>query len=70
MRHVGGTPIGLDATAEIELIMVEGRRLRFRVACRDEAESVGDGWHERFLIDRARFAARLDAKRLGSMVQL
>jgi len=70
MRHVGGTPIGLDATAEVELAMVEGRRLRFRVACRDEAESVGDGWHDRYLIDRARFAARLDAKRVGSMALL
>lgn len=70
IHHVGGTPIGLAATAEVELTVVEGRKLRFRVACRDEAESVGHGWHERFLIDRARFAARLDAKRIASMAQL
>jgi fluoroacetyl-CoA thioesterase len=70
MRHVGGTPIGLDVTAEVELTAVEGRRLRFRVACQDEAEPVGDGWHERFLIDRERFAARLEAKRIGLMAHL
>jgi len=63
MRHSGATPIGLQATAEVELVEAEGRRLRFRVGCRDQSEQIGEGWHERFLIDRARFSARLDAKR-------
>jgi fluoroacetyl-CoA thioesterase len=48
------------------MVEVEGRRLRFRVGCRDQAEEVGEGWHERFLIDRARFGARLDAKRAAA----
>ena len=68
--HVGATPIGFDATAEVKLAAIEGRRLRFRVACRDEAELIGHGWHERCLIDRARFSDWLDAKRAASTGQL
>ena len=64
MSHSGATPVGLRATAEVELVKVEERKLRFRVNCRDQVEPIGQGWHERFLIDRARFGARLEAKRV------
>jgi fluoroacetyl-CoA thioesterase len=62
MTHSEATPIGMQVTAEVELIEVDGRRLRFKVSCRDEAEPIGDGFHERMIIDHDRFMARLAGK--------
>ena|ERR1051326_8946927 len=65
MTHSAATPIGMRVTAEIELIEVDGRRLRFRVACRDEVEAIGAGFHERTLVDHNRFLERLRGKSPG-----
>jgi fluoroacetyl-CoA thioesterase len=62
LSHDAATPIGMKATAEIELIEFDGRRLRFRIACRDERDPIGAGFHERFLIDEAKFLSRLAEK--------
>ena len=63
MTHTAATPIGMIVTAEVELIELKGRRLRFKVNCRDEVEPIGDGFHERTVIDRDRFMSRLARKR-------
>jgi fluoroacetyl-CoA thioesterase len=63
LGHSAATPIGMTVTAEVELIAVEGRRLRFKVACSDDVETIGAGFHERAIIDAAKFRARVDAKR-------
>jgi fluoroacetyl-CoA thioesterase len=52
----------MKVTAEVELVEVNGHRLRFKVRCRDEAEVIGQGWHERFIIDEQKFLTRLRAK--------
>jgi fluoroacetyl-CoA thioesterase len=65
MTHTAATPIGMTVTAEVELIAIDGRALRFKVACRDEKEPIGDGLHERTLIDHDRFMARLARKQSG-----
>ena len=62
MTHSAATPIGMQVTAEIELVEIDGRRLRFKVSCHDEAEPIGDGFHERMVIDHDRFMARLARK--------
>ncbi|SPE35731.1 Fluoroacetyl-CoA thioesterase [Burkholderiales bacterium] len=62
VSHVAATPVGMMATAEVELIEIHGRKLRFKVSCRDELDLIGEGFHERFVIDGATFAARLAAK--------
>jgi len=62
VSHIAATPIGLNVVAEIELVGVEGRKLRFKVQCRDDAEIIGAGIHERVVIDLARFSSRMDAK--------
>jgi len=63
ISHSAATPIGIQVTAEIELIEIDGPRLRFKVSCRDEAEPIGEGSHERMIIDHDRFMARLARKR-------
>jgi fluoroacetyl-CoA thioesterase len=65
MTHIAATPVGMQVTAEVELVEINDRTLRFRVACRDEKDPIGDGFHERAIIDNARFMARLARKTGG-----
>ncbi|MBV9585407.1 MAG: thioesterase family protein [Alphaproteobacteria bacterium] len=65
MTHLAATPIGMHVTAEVELVEIDGRRLRFKVSCRDEFEGIGEGFHERMIIDHARFMQPLVNKRPG-----
>ena len=51
--------------AEVELVAFDGRVLRFKIACRDERELIGDGFHERTIVDHDRFMARLARKQDG-----
>jgi fluoroacetyl-CoA thioesterase len=62
VSHIAATPIGMLVTAEVELVEAEGRKLRFKVTCCDEADEIGKGFHERFIIDRAKFMSRVTAK--------
>jgi fluoroacetyl-CoA thioesterase len=62
LSHSAATPVGMRVTAEVELVEVDGRRLRFRVVCRDERGVIGQGHHERHVIDFARFLDRLATK--------
>ena len=68
MTHTAATPVGMLVTAAVELIEIDGRRLRFKVECRDEAEAIGTGFHERMIVEVDRFLARLSRKNgtLGS----
>ena len=63
LSHTAATPVGMRATASIELVEMDGRKLRFKVRCRDERDEIGAGFHERFVIDEARFLAKLAGKR-------
>lgn len=63
MTHTAATPIGMAVTADVELVEIRDRTLRFKVACRDEKDPIGEGFHERTIIDNARFLARLARKR-------
>jgi fluoroacetyl-CoA thioesterase len=65
MTHLAATPVGMRVTAAIELISIEGRGLRFKVSCRDERDLIGEGFHERSVIDNAWFTARLARKQGG-----
>jgi fluoroacetyl-CoA thioesterase len=44
LGHVAATPVGMDVTAHVELVEIHGRRLRFKVSCRDEVHLVGEGY--------------------------
>jgi fluoroacetyl-CoA thioesterase len=62
VRHVAATPVGMRVTATAELTRVDGRTLHFRVEARDEVETIGDGTHERVVVNVARFDARVQRK--------
>jgi fluoroacetyl-CoA thioesterase len=63
VSHEAATPPGLEVTAKVELIAVEGRKLVFAVEAHDGIDLISRGRHERFVIDRERFDARLGTKR-------
>lgn len=62
VSHIAATPIGMNVTAEVELIGIMGKTLHFKVSCRDEAGLIGEGSHRRAIIDVARFTQRLQEK--------
>src|SRR5260370_22738568 len=47
MSHSAAAPIGMQVTAEIERIEIDGRRLRVKVSCHDDAEPIREGFHSR-----------------------
>lgn len=59
LTHAAPTPPGNEVTVEVELTELDGRRLVFRVTARDDAALICEGTHERFVIDAAKFNARL-----------
>lgn len=66
IKHLAASPIGLEVTARAEVIEVDGRRVRFKVEARDNQDVVGEGWHERFIVDQDRFLAGASQKSPGA----
>ncbi len=62
VRHLAATPIGMVVRITSELVAVEGRKLTFKVEAFDAADKIGEGFHERMIIDQARFEARVTKK--------
>ena len=62
IRHLAASPVGMRITCESELIEVDGRRLVFRVTASDDCGVIGEGTHERVIIDNARFTERVQNK--------
>ena len=63
IRHLAPTPAGANVVGEAEVTRVNGRRIEFTVRATDDTEKIGAGKHERAIVDLARLARRLDAKR-------
>ena len=64
VRHIAATPVGMRVVATAEVIEIDGRTIRFRVEARDEKELIGDGTHERVVVNVAKFDQRVQAKLL------
>ena len=62
IRHLAATPVGLQVTATATVTRVDGRRIWFDVSARDDVEEIGNGTHERMVVDLKRLAARLAQK--------
>lgn len=62
VSHCSATPLGMTVWAETEVIEVDRRRVVFRVAAYDERGLIGEGTHERFVIDVEKFIAKANGK--------
>jgi len=65
VRHLAATPIGMQVTFRAEVVAVEDRRVAFKVEAWDETEKIGEGIHERFVVNVERFGAKAQAKATG-----
>src|SRR5687768_11223346 len=62
VRHIAATPVGMRVTASVHLTKVEGRTLGFAVTCSDEKDLIGDGSHERVVVNVVKFDERVQRK--------
>jgi predicted thioesterase len=62
VSHIAATPVGMRVRATAEVTGVEGRKLTYRVWAEDEVERIGEGSHERIVVEVERFDRRIRAK--------
>ena len=62
VKHFAATPVGMRVRAHAELVKVEGRTLTFTIRAVDEREAIGEGVHERLIINVERFDQRMQRK--------
>ncbi|HJU33998.1 MAG TPA: thioesterase family protein [Nitrososphaera sp.] len=62
IEHLAATPVGAEVFLKAEVVSVEGRRVMFKVEARDKLEKIGEGTHERFIINVPNFHAKFNEK--------
>lgn len=62
VRHLAATPVGMEVTCTAEVTEVDRRRIVFTVKAKDEKEVIGEGIHERFVIENEKFFAKCRQK--------
>lgn len=62
ISHLAATPLGQQVRASAELIEIDERRLIFKVVAYDERQKVGEGQHERTIVNLERFLGRIKAQ--------
>ena len=65
VSHIAATPVGMRVRATAEVVKVEGRTIHFRVRAEDERELIGEGTHERVVVNLERFDKRVQEKASG-----
>ncbi|HUJ18354.1 MAG TPA: thioesterase family protein [Nitrospirota bacterium] len=63
VSHTAATPPGVEVTARVKLVEVDGRRLVFEVEVHDALEPISTGTHERFVISKSRFDEKVSRKK-------
>jgi fluoroacetyl-CoA thioesterase len=62
VSHLAATPPGLEVTAKVKIVSVEGRRLTFEIEASDGVDLISKGTHERFVINSAKFNEKIKQK--------
>ena len=62
IKHMAATPIGMEVKAVAELISVEGRKLTFKIEAFDASEKIGEGEHERYIVESTKFREKVYRK--------
>jgi len=63
IKHLSATPLGMKIRAKAELLSIDGKALVFKVEAFDEAGKIGEGTHNRFIVEITKFLARTEAKK-------
>jgi len=67
VRHIAATPVGMKVFASATVTRVDGRTVHFRLEARDEKDLIGDGIHERVVVNVAKFAQRIEKKKAAQL---
>jgi fluoroacetyl-CoA thioesterase len=67
LSHLAATPPGLTVTVKGKLEEVEGRKLSFSIVADDGIDKISEGTHDRFVINAAKFNAKMAAKGTGKL---
>ena len=59
IKHLKASPVGATIRCDAELTEVDRRRLVFTVKCFEGETLIGEGTHERFVVDSAKFMGKL-----------
>jgi len=62
INHMAATPIGMEVKAVAELISIEGRKLTFKVEAFDTVQKIGEGLHERYVVECTKFREKVYGK--------
>jgi predicted thioesterase len=62
VSHLAPTPVGVEVSAEAELVAIEGRKLTFTVVAHDPRNKIGECRHHRMIVSRERFLAKVQGK--------
>jgi len=65
VRHIAATPVGMKVVAEAKITRIDGRTVYFEVTARDQEELIGDGTHERVVVNVEKFRQRVKRKLPG-----
>jgi len=60
IKHIAATPKGMNITASAELTEIDSKRLVFKVEAFDEVEKIGEGAHQRYIIELDKFKSKWD----------
>lgn len=62
LRHLAPTPVGADIQVYCEILEIDGKRINFSVKAWDRIETIGEGLHQRMVIEIDRFLRRVESK--------
>ena len=63
IKHLAATPVGAEVLLKAKVYSVNGRRVMFEVEVSDNIEKIGEGRHERAIIDIDKFRIRFEEKK-------
>jgi predicted thioesterase len=63
VKHLAATPLGMTVRCEATLVEIDRRRLVFKVTALDDSGVIGEGKHERFIVNNESFMAKTNAKK-------
>jgi fluoroacetyl-CoA thioesterase len=63
ISHDAATPSGMTVTVDVEATEVDGRKVWFMVRAHDGVDQIGEGYHQRAIVDWERFKAKVAEKR-------
>ena len=63
IRHLAATPVGFQITIKAKIIQVNAKRILFQIDAHDDLDRIGDGKHERFIINVSNFRSKFEDKK-------